>query len=271
LTFVLAALGVLAPAVQRASLAQGRGGGGPATYPARVVDKAMVERGRALYTAQCGFCHGADTRGASGPSLLRSQLVQDDRNGETIAPVVRGGRAPMPAIDLSDAQLADLAAFLHSFELNSRDPARVRPINIVTGNASEGQTYFAAKCASCHSPDRDLKGIASRFQDPRALQQWWLMPGGGGRGGPPPGAKPIAPTRATITLPSGQKHEGRLMRIDEFHVSIVEADGTTRTFQRQGETPKVDVHDPLAPHKALLRVYTDKDIHDLTAYLVTLK
>ena len=76
---------------------------------------------------------------------------------------------------------------------------------------------------------------------------------------------------ATITLASGQKYEGRLARIDEFVVSVVEADGTTRTVSRDGDTPKVDVHDPLAPHKALLRVYTDTDIHDVTAYLVTLK
>ena len=74
-----------------------------------------------------------------------------------------------------------------------------------------------------------------------------------------------------MTLPSGQKYEGRLARIDEFVVSIVEADMTTQSFSRSGDTPKVEVHDPLQPHKALLRVYTDKDIHDVTAYLVTLK
>ena len=176
----------------------------------------------------------------------------------------------MPPFDLTDTQLTDLAAFLHSFTLNSRDPARMRPINIVTGNAASGQTYFAKKCGACHSADRDLKGIASRFPDPRTLQQWWLLPGGGGRGGAPAGAT-IAPTRATITVASGQKYEGRLARIDEFNVSITEADGTTRTFRRNGDSPKVDINAPLASHKALLREYSDKDIHDVTAYLVTLK
>ena len=248
---------------------QGRGGG--AAYPARAVNPESAERGKALYTAQCAFCHGADTRGASGPSLLRSQLVQDDRGGETIAPVIRGGRPPMPPFALSDAQIADIAEFLHSFALNSRDPARMRPINIVTGDAAAGQAYFGAKCGSCHAVDRDLKGIATRFPDPRALQQWWLLPGaGGGRGAAPPGGA-IAATRATVTLPSGQKHEGRLAQIDEFSVSIVDADGTTRTFARAGDTPKIDINDPLATHKSLLRAYTDKDIHDVTAYLVTLK
>ncbi len=233
----------------------------------------MVERGRAVYSVNCAFCHGQDTRGGdSGPSLLRSQLVQDDQNGETIAPVVLNGRPPlMTTFDLSPAQIADIAAFLHSFSINSRDPARVRPENILTGDANAGQVYFTAKCASCHAPTGDLKGFGARFPDPRTLQQAWLMPGGGrggGRGAGPGGNAAV--TTATITL-SGEKYEGRLIRIDEFVVSIVDADGVTRTFRRSGAEPKVDVRDPLQPHKALLRVYTDKDIHDLTAYLVTLK
>jgi cytochrome c oxidase cbb3-type subunit III len=254
---------------------QGRGGGPGDAYPSRKVNPESAERGKALYSAQCAFCHGADTRGASGPSLLRSQLVQDDRNGETIAPIVRGGRPPMPPFALSDAQISDVAEFLHGFALNSRDPARMRPVNIVTGDAAAGQAYFAAKCGACHAADRDLKGLASRFPDPRALQQWWLLPSAGGRGGPPSTGSAettrIPPTRATVTLPSGQKYEGRVVQIDEFSVSIVESDGTTRTFARAGDTPRVDVNDPLAAHKSLLRVYSDKDIHDVTAYLVTLK
>ena len=253
----------------------GRGGGGGAAYPTRTVDPAMTERGRGIYSVNCAFCHGQDTRGGdSGPSLLRSQLVQDDQNGEAIAPVIRGGRPPqMPPFTLTDAQVADVAAFLHSFQINSRDPARVRPESILTGDPRAGAANFNAKCASCHAPGRgDLKGIASRFADPRALQQWWLLPGGGGRGrGADAAAGTISPTTATIALPTGQKVEGRLVRIDEFLVSIVEADGTPRSFARSGDTPKVDVHDPLQPHKALLRTYTDKDIHDVTAYLVTLK
>jgi mono/diheme cytochrome c family protein len=256
----------------------GRGGraGAPgrADYPDRPpADPAVLERGKALYSVNCQFCHGADTRGGdSGPSLLRSQLVQDDQNGEGIGPVVQSGRPPrMPKFDFNAGQIADIAAFLHSFTINSRDPARNRPPNIVVGDPAAGQTYFNAKCASCHSTAGDLKGLAARFQDPRELQQWWLLPGGGrgGRGADLPAGSHLQPTTATITVRPGQKYEGVLVRIDEFAVSILEADGTTRTFRRDtSETPLVDVHDPLQPHKALLRVYSDKDIHDLTAYLV---
>jgi cytochrome c oxidase cbb3-type subunit 3 len=262
------------PAQGGAGRGGGRGGGGPAFPPRPPADPAAVERGKAIFGVNCQFCHGADTRGGdSGPSLLRSQLVQDDQHGEVIAAVVQNGRPPrMPKFDVTSAQISDVAAFLHSFTINSRDPARVRPESIVTGDAAAGQAYFGAKCAACHSPTQDLKGIATRFLDPRALQQWWLLPGGGGRGrGGDPAAGAVRPTTATITLRTGERIEGLLARIDEFAVSIVDADGITRSFRRDGETPNVDVHDPLEPHKALLPVYTDKDIHDVTAYLVTLQ
>jgi hypothetical protein len=177
----------------------------------------------------------------------------------------------MPKFDFTREQMSDIAAFLHSFEINSRDPARQRPESIVTGDAAAGQAYFAKTCASCHSLTGDLKNLQARFPDPRVLQQWWLMPGGDGRGrgAPLPAATNLKPTTATFTLPDGQKIEGRLVRIDEFAVSVVDADGVTRTFRRDREVPIVDLHDPLQPHRSLLRTYADKDIHDVTAYLVS--
>jgi len=254
----------------------GRRGGAAAAFPERLpADPAVIERGKGIYSVNCQFCHGADTRGGDGgPSLLRSQLVQDDQHGELVAEVVQNGRPPrMPGFNLTTDQVAEVAAFLHSFTIDSRDPARVRPASIVTGDATAGQRYFTAKCASCHSPTGDLKGIASKFPDPRELQQWWLLPGGDGRGRgaatPAPSAAP--PVTATVTLPSGEKYEGRLVRLDEFTVSVAETDGTTRSFRRDSDTiPKVDVHDPLKPHRELLGGYTDKDIHDVTAYLASL-
>jgi small nuclear ribonucleoprotein (snRNP)-like protein len=98
------------------------------------------------------------------------------------------------------------------------------------------------------------------------------MPGGGGRGGGRGGASfNVPPTTVTVTLASGQKVEGRLVRIDDFIVVLTDTDDTQRTLRRDGEVPKVEIHDPLKPHKDLLPTYTDKQIHDLTAYLVTLK
>jgi cytochrome c oxidase cbb3-type subunit 3 len=186
--------------------------------------------------------------------------------------VTAEGRTGMPKFNLTSAQLSDIAAFVHSFRVSGYDTARNRPVNIVVGDAHAGEAYFKSKCAGCHSVTGDLKGFGAKFTDPRMLQQTWLIPGGGGRfGGGQPSPVNVPPTTATITTASGQKVEGRLTRIDDFIVTITDADGMQHTFRRDGDKPKVEVHDPLSPHRELLKVYTDKDIHDLTAYLVTLK
>jgi cytochrome c oxidase cbb3-type subunit 3 len=257
----------------------GRGGRGVVTsprnaYPDRPpADPAAVERGQALYSVNCAFCHGADTRGGdSGPSLLRSSTVLDDQHGELIAPIVQNGRTDrgMPKFALTMDQIADLAAFIHSFRAAGYDESRQRPPSILVGDARTGEAFFQAKCVACHSPTGDLRGLASRIPDQRMLQQTWLMPGsGGGRGGPPPVVAP--PASVTVTLPTGEKIEGKLDRVDDFVVSLTAADGTHRSFRIDGDTPRVEIHDPLQPHKELLRIYTDADIHNVTAFLAGLK
>jgi mono/diheme cytochrome c family protein len=259
----------------------GRGGGGGGgfanAYPQREPgDPAAIERGKAVYGVQCAFCHGSDARGGEGgPNLLRSELVLNDRKGELIAPVVQNGRvdAGMPKFPLTNAQIEDIAAFVHSFRVGGYDISRNRPATILVGDAKAGQAYFQAKCASCHSVTGDLKGIGAKFDDPKLLQNFFLMPGGGrgGFGGGGGAPSNIPPTTVTVTWAGGQKLEGRLNRIDDFIVTLTQADGTQRTVRRDGDTPKVEIHDPLKPHKDLLPVYTDRNIHDLTAYLVTVK
>jgi mono/diheme cytochrome c family protein len=258
--------------------AGGRGGRGaapagrPEAYPSRPPgDPAAIERGKALYGVNCQFCHGADTRGGDGgPSLLRSSSVLDDQNGELIGPVVRTGRTGMPKFTLTDAQIADVATFVHTFKAAGYDESRFKPPSIIVGDAKAGEAYFASKCASCHSVSGDLRGVAAKITDPRLLQQTWLMPGtGGGRGGPSP--VKVKPTTVTVTLPSGEKIDGTLDRVDDFMVALTMADGTRRSFRTDGDTPKVEIHDPLQPHRELWRTYKDTDIHNVTAFMVTLK
>ncbi|MGA3190409.1 MAG: c-type cytochrome [Bryobacteraceae bacterium] len=233
-------------------------------------DPAMVERGRALYGVNCQFCHGSDARGGEGgPNLIRAEIVLKDQNGELIAPVVQNGRIDqgMPKFPMTNAQVADIAAFIHSFRVAGYDNSRMKPPTILVGDRAAGEAYFKTKCASCHSVTGDLKGIGARFaENPRALQQNFVMPGGGrGQGGA------NLQTTVTVTLGSGQKVEGRLVRVDDFLVTLADSDGTQHTFRRDGDKPHVEIHDPLQPHKDLLGVYSDKDIHNLTAYLVTVK
>ena len=266
---------------------QGRGPGGFVPGQARPAgDPAQIERGKTLYGISCTGCHGADLRGGDlgGPNLLRSQLALSDREGENILPVIKGSRQSggMPAIPMSDADGQAVAAYIRSVletigQQGTPPSAGQAAPSILVGNAAEGQAFFATKCASCHSVTGDLQGIATRIGDSKVLQNLWVSGGGrggrgGGRGGPAPApgaANPRIPT-VVVTLPN-ERVEGRLVRIDDFLVTVELADGTTRTIRRVGETPKVEVHDPMKGHMDLLRVYTDKDMHDVTAYLVTLK
>jgi cytochrome c oxidase cbb3-type subunit 3 len=242
----------------------------PSIFPQHPpADPAVLERGRALYGVSCNFCHGSDARGGEGgPNLLHSELVLNDQKGELIFPVVQNGRGEMPKINLTREQVSDIATFIHGFQVGGYDISRMTPPSVLVGDAKAGEAVFKTKCASCHSAAGDLKGIASKITDPKRLQNTFLMPTPGGRGGY---SSNVPPTTVTVTDASGQKSEGILVRIDDFIVTLRNADGEQQTFRRDGDQPKVEIHDPVKPHRDLLPVYTDAEIHNLTAYLVTLK
>ena len=250
------------------------GQGGFVAYPQRpVTDPAAVDRGKALFSVNCAFCHGPDARGgdSGGPNLMRSDVVLLDDKGERIGQVVKQGRPDkgMPSFMLSDAQIGDIAAFLHSLPVSSRTAET--PVNIVTGNAAAGQALFAAKCSACHSATGDLNGVATRYPDPKTLQQTWLLPGTGGTRGGGAG-RPAPPITAVVTQSNGQTVTGTLNRLDDFVVALTLPDGSHRSFQTSGPNgAKVQLKDPLSAHKELLKTYSDADIHNITAYLVTLK
>jgi len=245
----------------------GRGGFTEAFPQHDKADQATIDRGKALYGVQCNFCHGSDARGGEGgPNLLRSELVLNDKNGESIAQVVQNGRGEMPRINLTNEQVSDIAAYIHSFRVAGYDISRMTPPSILVGDAAAGEKAFQARCASCHSPTGDLKGIASKYTDPKRLQNTFLLPGSGGRGG---GGG--TPTTVTVTMAGGQKLEGRLLRIDDFTVTLADPDGLQHTIRRDGDTPKVEIHDPVKAHRDMLPTYSDTEIHNITSYLVTLK
>jgi cytochrome c oxidase cbb3-type subunit III len=287
-----------APTTQAPAPAQPPGGGrgrGQATFPAQQRppgDPAVIERGRTLYEINCRLCHGADLRGGDmgGVNLLRSPLVLNDKQGELILPVVQNGRQNpgmpvMPPFPLPPDDVKAIAEYIHSVAAQARPQGAPPPgaevvLNIVVGDPKAGAAYFASKCASCHSATGDLQGIATRVPEPMQLQNLWVAGfggrgGRGGRGASAAGASPDASTRRPVTVAvttaDGRRIEGRLDRIDDFMVTLTPADGLQRTFRRVGDVPKIELTDPLEGHKKLLLQYTDKDIHDVTAYLVTLK
>ena len=274
-----------APQGGRGGRGAGRGGGG-GFVPGQqrpVGDPEQVARGKTLYGINCTGCHGADLRGGDmgGPNLLRSQVALSDQDGELIVPIIEGSRQSMgmPAIGMSAADAKAAAAYVRSvlatIGRQGMPPAIGMPApSVLVGDAGAGQAYFDSKCAGCHSATGDLRGIATRIPDPKALQNAWVSGGGGrggrggGRGGEAASARMVT---ATVTMPSGESAEGQLVRIDDFLVTLRLADESLRTFRRSGNLPKVEIGDPMKGHKDLLAVYTDKDMHDVTAYLVTLK
>ena len=241
-------------------------------------DQVSVDRGQQTFVNQCGFCHGSNARGgSSGPDLTRSELVQRDEGGKQFGEFLRAGRPDkgMPGFEqLSRDEVADVATFLHSAIYLNANRRLYQVLNIVTGDAKAGESFFngAGKCASCHQVTGDLKGVGAKYE-PLALQQKFLMPRGGRGDGPPrPAHLDKNAVRVSVTLPSRQVVKGVLVRLTDFDVTVFDPENSqTRSFLRNGDTPKVDVIDPLQAHLDLWSKWTDADIHNMTAYLVGLK
>jgi mono/diheme cytochrome c family protein len=244
-------------------------------------DPAAVERGQQLYVTNCGFCHGTNANGGnSGPDLVRSVLVlHDDGSGTQIGPVILNGRPAkgMPKFSMTDAQIKDIAAFLLGRSQAAVNRMEYKIQNVVTGDARAGQTYFESHCADCHSGAGDLAHIAGKYE-PVDLQSRFLYPVTHtfpGMPGPPP--NPRAQVTVSVTLPSGDSLSGVLEHVDDFSVSLTDSGGEHHSWLLEPENSagtkriKVELHDPLQRHQELLKQYTDRDMHDVLAYLETLK
>jgi cytochrome c oxidase cbb3-type subunit 3 len=279
---------ILVPLLAMQLMAQGRGRGGGAGAPAQgggrgaaspasqrppqpanaqTYPAEQIAAGRSLFGGQCGFCHGRDASGGeSGPDLTRSTLVSQDVRGDRIGPVVKTGRTDkgMPAFPLSDADLTAVVAFIHDQQTNaSTQLGGRRSVDIAdlqTGNADAGKKYFDNACSKCHSPTGDLKGVATRFQG-LVLFQRMLNPRSAGGG--------VAPAKVTVTPPSGPAVSGKLEYRDEFTIALTDTNGWYHAWPTR--QVKVVVDDPVSAHIEQLDKYTDSDMHDVLAYLQTLK
>jgi mono/diheme cytochrome c family protein len=232
-------------------------------------------RGQKAFVATCGFCHGTNASGgAQGPSLVRSTMVLHDQGtGKEIAPVIHNGRPEkgMPAFaNLTPDQVHDIAQFLLGRTQAVANRAEYTIQNIVTGDAHTGEAYFQAHCAACHSAAGDLAHIAKKF-DPVALEGRFLYPANNPYGmGPPP--DPRALKHVTVKLPTGVTYSGVLAHIDDFSVALRDDAGAYRSWVYDDvQGIHVEVHDPLEQHLKLLRQYSDADMHNILAYLETLK
>jgi cytochrome c oxidase cbb3-type subunit III len=272
----LCMIAIIAVGVVKLSAAQGRGQASPAaqrppqTTTPQQFSREQIESGRGRFASQCGFCHGRDAAGGeSGPDLTRSPLVAADVRGDRIGPVVRSGRTDkgMPAFTLPDADLTAIVAFIHDQKAQA-DAATggrraVDVADLQTGDAAAGKRYFDSACVKCHSVSGDLAGIASRLQG-LALLQRMLNPASGGRG-----AGPRSVPTVTVTTGNGQTVTGRLAYRDEFTIALTDSTGWYRSWP--ADKVKYTVDDQLQAHVDHLAKYTDAEMHNVLAYLQTLK
>lgn len=257
-----------------------------ATFPAQQrppQDPELVEDGLEIYTINCRACHGQDLRGGDmgGPNLLRSDIVLSDNAGEMIGAVIREGRSrpgmtPMPALPLGDHEVEAVAAYIHSIEAQGQRQGAPPPseveLDIVVGNADSGAAHFTALCSECHSVTGDLAGLAGRISNPADLQISWVA--GRHWGMPIDNADPARMVTATVRFDDGSTVSGRLLRRDDFMLSLITATGNYRSISLTHGSPAVtdiEINDPLARHLALQGELRDDVMHDITAYLVTLK
>jgi len=248
---------------------------GPGPGEKHVVDNAGAERGRTVWAAECITCHGTQARGTDrGPNLTRSLVLLRDRNANEIGPFLKKGhtlQSGRSGTSLTDAQIQDVSHFLHQRlnEILAKGTGFFKSEGVLTGAATEGSTYFngEGKCATCHGVSASsLAGIGARYS-PVDLQQRFLFPSRGGRGGAP---NPATAVTVTITPTTGPVMSGALVQMDDFDVTFRDAAGAVRSIRR---TPGMTVvkTDPLRAHQLLLDSITDKQMHDVVAYLATLK
>jgi cytochrome c oxidase cbb3-type subunit III len=246
----------------------GRGGGGGRGSRFKIYPADAIARGLTAYNSTCGYCHGERGKsGKAGPDLIASLVTLHDEDGVQIGAFVKGPEHTKTVkLDASDTQIADIAAYLHSRVIYASGRGQVYTAKVLVGDAKAGEQYFngAGGCAKCHSPTGDLKGVGAKY-DPPALQDKVVLPrsGFGGRGG--------SRGTATLTLASGEKISGSAIRVTDFDVTLRLADGSTKTWARNHGVPKVDIVDPLQAHIDIMMKLSDDDMHNLTAYLATLK
>jgi cytochrome c oxidase cbb3-type subunit III len=240
----------------------------PRTSKPQTYSIEQIQTGEVQFSSECGFCHGRDAAGGeTGPDLTRSKLVAEDRRGDKIGPLVRRGRPEqgMPAFSLSATDLAAIVAFIHDQKTKAEalggGRRSVAAVDLATGDAAAGLRYFnaAGGCSECHSATGDLAGIASRYQG-LALLRRMLYPSGR-----PAPAHP----EVTLWLPSGETVVAPLAAEDEFTITILDPSGARQSYEKS--SVKFKIENPMSAHFDQLGKYTDDDIHNVYAYLDTLK
>jgi cytochrome c oxidase cbb3-type subunit III len=125
-----------------------------------------------------------------------------------------------------------------------------------TGDSAAGKLYFegAGGCAKCHSAT-SLGGVATRYTVLR-LEQQMLYPRD-------------VKSKVTVKREAGQTFSGTLAYQDEFTIALKDASGAYHSWPVRVVTFQID--NPVEAHVTTLDRYSDEAIHNVFAYIQTLK
>ena len=219
-----------------------------------------------------------------------------DVAGSVLGPFLKAGhptQSQKPSASFTDEEVVALANFLRQ---RVNDTMRGSPLftvgDIVTGDAKAGEAYFNGdgECATCHNAtDAQPGGRVDADSRTRRSAAAHALPDGRRTGTRPrrtrgPACRGVDPAAAaqaqaaadrnavkvTIAPASGAPMSGVLVEESDFYVTLRESDGTVRVVRR-APGMKITKTNPMQAHIDLLDRVSDKQIHDLVAYLETLK
>jgi putative heme-binding domain-containing protein len=234
----------------------------PAATNPHLGNKESIRGGMAAYRVSCGDCHGLDAAGYRGPDLVAFVAggATDERLFDTIRKGVPGTDMPAQDQDMSDNDILQIIAYLHSL-------STVAPPEAPVGNVDNGQRLFAQQCTTCHrvsgaggrlGPDLSRIGVtrsrAALTREIRTPSEW------------------IAPAFETVTLVTkdGQRIRGVKKAEDVFSIQIMD------TRERLQGYLKANLQDVIHEKNSLMPTYgpaqlSEGDLQDVIGYLTTLR
>jgi mono/diheme cytochrome c family protein len=185
--------------------------------------------------------------------------VLADDHGEHLLPFLKKGvpEKGMPGFaSMTDQELTEVSEYLHVQVEDVANRGAYQVLNILVGDAAKGKTYVDAHCMSCHKADA-FEHYASKFRSPDQLQRNWIWP--------------VRDAKVTARVKSAKGMvAGTVTQVDDFRITLVDASGKAVTIDRKAGVD-VRINDPLAPHQEFLMTLGNEEMHNVTAYLETLK
>jgi putative heme-binding domain-containing protein len=222
---------------------------------------ADIEDGGRVFRNTCANCHGPDGDQIAGVDLGRGQFRRASTDAELIQ-IIRNGipNTPMPASNFSEAQAAQVVAYLRSVAASKRTAS-------VAGDPARGRGLFEGKggCTSCHrvngngsrlGPDLSTIGQVRRAVE---IEQSILDP-----------QADVQPANRfyRVVDKSGAVTTGRLLNHDSFTVQLLDGKEQLRSFQKANLKEYGFVPTPMPSFRSTL---TPQEVADVVSYMVSLK